>query len=236
LSHYYKVNGYKLPSVTTIISDCLDKSKALTAWSARMVVLYVMANYKSKPLRDLLLDAQYNYKRLSQEALDIGSAVHGAIERYLCGKEPYCTKAMIRGFCAFQDWLQDKDIETIATEQTISTKLWAGTLDWKLLLNGKQGVIDFKTSTGFYAGMGEQTAAYRSVDTDNKFNAILRLDKTTGLPEYKDYSKTYERDLTTFRFMVGQYYSRHPRIRKNAGVSMSDIVSMLQSGGKADAR
>lgn len=46
---------------------------------------------------------------------------------------------------------------------------------------------------------------------------ILRLDKETGMPEFKDTSKSYEQDLVIFNAMVELYFARHPRIRKNAG-------------------
>ena len=43
---------------------------------------------------------------------------------------------------------------------------------------------------------------------------ILRLDKETGMPHFKDTSKTYKSDLNVFNKMEELYFARHPRIAK----------------------
>ena len=79
--------------------------------------------------------------------------------------------------------------------------------------------------------MRYQVAAYRNAQQDSiikRFGTekfwehgeyiegcgVLRLDKETGLPEWKDTSKTYEQDLKVFNSMVQLYYDRHPIILK----------------------
>ena len=116
-------------------------------------------------------------------------------------------------------WKDDNDVKPIYLEQTVSSKYWAGTLDFLGWYNGKLYVIDWKSSKSFYPEMRYQIAAYRSAAPRHGVEgcAVLRLDKLTGLPEFKDYSKTYEKDLKVFNAMVDLFYLRHPRLAKKAG-------------------
>lgn len=96
MSHIYKIGEKKLPSVTTIIGDCTDKSEALTQWAANMVVEWIRQNtYETGDVPEYLVgeeelnSARFHFRDVSKEALDIGSAVHKAIEYYFkTGKEP----------------------------------------------------------------------------------------------------------------------------------------------------
>ena len=150
-------------------------------------------------------------------------------------------------FNAFIDWSKEVDLKPIALEKTVYGNGWAGTMDFLGYMNDKLYVIDYKTSKAFYPEMRYQVAAYRSaveaeasqdaqnnvidgyggiscVAYDNEFDrlnpqgcGVLRLDKTTGIPEFKDTSKSYESDLKIFNCMVDLYFARHPIIRKKAG-------------------
>jgi len=99
-THYYDKGEYKLPSVTTIISDCNDKSAALTNWAARMVCDWIRENcedmdpkfgpnYGYQVTEVELESAAKNFREVSNKALEIGSQTHAAIEEWLqTGKEP----------------------------------------------------------------------------------------------------------------------------------------------------
>ena len=222
----YEIDGKKLPSVTEIIGDCTDKSGALTQWAANMVCEYIRQNSyiddeEEKYIlgEDVLLNAKSHFRDVSQEALDVGSAVHDAIERYLKGDDKGNIIKSLRGeaangFGAFLEWADDGELEPLGIEETVHTDLWAGTLDFYGEYKGKLYVMDWKSSKGIYPEMRYQIAAYRSCKPDAEGSAILRLDKTTGIPEFKDMSKKHDEDLETFNCMVALYYARHPRIRK----------------------
>jgi len=261
MSHKYRKDGFEYPSVTTIISDCTDKSGALTQWAANMVVAYIKEScdllqdideggehgYYDVP-SNVLEQSRFNFRNVSQEALDIGSAVHSAIEYYLkTGREPKIEhEKVLAGFVAFLEWKDEVHLEPIALEETVYGNCWGGMLDFRGWLQlkewsmRKQYVIDFKTSKAIYpADMGPQIAAYRYAKTKElqeiwdgydkeRFNGIyeaslitgsgiLRLDKETGLPEWKDFSKRYESDLNIFNKMVELYFARHPIIARKAG-------------------
>jgi len=64
--------------------------------------------------------------------------------------------------------------------------------------------------------MGPQIAAYAS-RVEHEGSGILRLDKETGLPEFKDTTKLEEKYLKIFNNMVALFFSKHPKIAKDAG-------------------
>ena len=213
----YEVGEYKFPSVTTIISDSFNKSGGLLQWSANCAVEYIKENGLVDNWYD---EARFAYKNISTEALDIGSQVHGHIEYYLkSGKEPRIEEEKtLSAFVAFIEFADSVNLEPITLEETVIGEAWAGTLDFYGTMNGKLYVIDFKTSKAHYmAEMGAQIAAYRSCKPEAVGSGILRLDKETGYPDWKDYSKRYESDLNVFNKCVELYYAKHPRIRKEAG-------------------
>jgi len=224
----YPKGEFLLPSVTKIIGDCTDKSRALTQWSANQVVAWIKLNcVKSrgnfphyKVNDEQLNQARFNFREVSDEALAVGSAVHAAIEDYLMtGKEPDTDHTqVVSGFLAFLEWMDENKVEPIAIEETVYGNFWAGTLDLRCNLNGVPYVIDFKSSKAIYANdYGPQIAAYRSTFNDVEGCGILRLDKETGLPEWKDFSDRYEKDLKVFNKMVELYMLRHKIIANKAG-------------------
>ena len=234
-----------IPSVTEIIGDCTDKSGALTQWAANMVVQYMKEHlsddpfcpYKGDEIFELLEKARFNFKTVSQKALDIGSEVHGLIEKYL--KDNSSVNSMVlpnyrdevrNAFDAFWSWKTEHNLKPISLEQTVYGDGWAGTADFIGLFDDKLFVIDWKSSKAFYPEMRYQVAAYRSEvwvtgkECGRGFNhradvqgcGILRLDKTTGEPSWHDTSKSYKQDLRIFNRMVDLYFERHPIIRKRA--------------------
>lgn len=217
----YEKDGITYPRVTNIISDCTNKSDGLIQWAANQTIAWIREN--AAPLEggywipDENLDkARFNFKETSQTALDVGSNVHNAIEKHLKG-EPYTlvSPEAKRAFAAFLEWKEGVELGPIALEKPVFGKTWAGTLDFYGKYKGKLYVIDWKTSKAFYmTEMGAQISAYRSCIPEVEGCGILRLDKETGMPEFKDFSKRYERDLEVFNKMVELYLLKHPRIAK----------------------
>jgi hypothetical protein len=220
MGHHYKRDGKKYPSVTTIIGESVNSSGALSQWSANMVCQWIRENVGQEEIGiyrltdNHLEEARFNFRKVSQKALDIGSQVHNAIEKYL-QDNPFelTTPEAKNAFDAFISWAEQCQLRPIELEKTVYGNRWAGTLDMICYLEDIKTVVDFKTSKDFYwESMGPQIAAYRSV-TDAKRCGILRLDKESGLPFYRDRSKHYETDLAIFNYMVEIYFLRHPKIR-----------------------
>ena len=232
MSSYELPDGRKLPSVTTIIADCTDKSHGLNQWAANSVVDWIKENcirfvdtghYSIK--NDDLKKASTHYKDLSKEALDIGSQVHHAIENYLIdGEYPFEGKSdqFKKAFDAFLEFEKEHDMETDCVESMVHDDRVAGTLDWYGWFDNALYVLDWKTSKKLYKESHYQIAKYANL-IQPKINTlpkcgIVRIDKKTGLPEFKDTTKTYKKDLAVFEAMVDLFYLRHPRLRKEAGL------------------
>lgn len=254
---YYKKDEWLYPSVTKIIDDCTDKSAPLMGWATGEMGKWIRKNCEFieddnmdffNVSEDDLGSARFAYKDVSQEALDVGSEVHHAIEKYLGGilektRGPEYADDIIDGlsgqsanaFGAFLQWADEHNLKPIALEQTVYGDGWGGTLDFTGYFDGKLYVIDWKSSKAHYPEMRYQVAAYRWATTEKNAGSIvggnrpypsqevqgcgvLRLDKETGLPDWKDTSKSYEQDLKTFNAMVELFFARHPRIKKGAGL------------------
>lgn len=232
--HRYEHNGFSKPSVTEIIGDCNDKSNALLPWATKAVCDHIRLNCEGEidppsgkmfyEVWDSELDgAQKNYRDISQTALDVGTDVHTAVEVWLkYGKEPKNPRPeVLAGFVAFIEFYDEHNMDPIegGLEMKVHGKYYGGTLDYYGMFDGSIYVIDFKTSKNHYIHEhGPQIAAYRSaVKTPCDGCGVLRLDKTTGYPDFKDYSKRYEADLKEFELMVPLFLHRHKRIAKAAG-------------------
>lgn len=82
-------------------------------------------------------------------------------------------------------------------------------------------VIDFKTSNNFYDDMKLQLSAYASAymemglenghEVDMDGIGILRLDKETGIPEWRDYTKHFVDSTIVFRHLVQAFWKYKKR-------------------------
>lgn len=230
MTHYYSDGEFSKPGVTSIIADTQDKSNALLPWATRMVCDWIKINCSKKysesgsyyrVYNEEFDMAQSNYREVSQTALDIGSEVHHSIENWLLHKkEPLNPRdEVLAGFVAFLEFYDEHKMKPVDLEFSVIGDCWGGTLDFYGWFNEKLYVIDFKTSKYHYPNEhGPQIAAYRSaLNKPCDGCGVLRLDKLTGLPDFKDYSKRYEKDLKHFQLMVPLYMHRHPKIAAKAG-------------------
>ena len=226
MSGHYEKDGIKFPRVTSIISDCNGSKEGLLQWSANEAIRWLRENMTAYDTTNIngphykvcesdLQQARYAYKDTSRIALDVGSEVHRAIETHLQRKPAILTSVQAEnGFEAFLEFKKDVDLVPIALEKTVWGDRWAGTLDFLGYYKDKLYVIDWKTSKAFYPEMRYQVAAYRSCINGVEGCGVLMLDKTTGMPKFKDTSKTYLKDLETFNAMVSLYYLKHKLIAK----------------------
>jgi len=210
-------DGRKLPSVTKIVSEATAKGDYLLQWAANCVIDYLQE--QDTITNDVLNSARFNWRDVSKTALDVGSEVHRYIEVWLSGDKPKppSSEQAWNAINAAKNWFKDHNYETYQTEMRVIGSDWGGTLDWYGMLHGRTTVIDFKSSKAIYwDSYGPQVAAYRSV-VGAESSGILRLDKTSGLPEYRSADKRHEKDLSVFRLMVELFYARHPLWCKWAG-------------------
>lgn len=219
----YDIDGIEYPSVTTILG-VLDKGDALLGWAARCATQYVRINHERLGIDKALDLASSHWKEAREEAADIGSEIHGLIHKYIkFGRDATGSyrPEVERGFLAFLEWEKTHEINWLDTEITVVSRIhgFAGTLDALCLFEGKKYLIDFKSSKGFYDGFDMQLAAYRlgaaECGKETEGCGILRLDKGTGIPEWKDYSAVQKRAEDAFLALAKFYYLQKNRRLKN---------------------
>jgi ATP-dependent exoDNAse (exonuclease V) beta subunit len=223
---YYETPIGKLPSVTTILR--LLEKPALLNWKIKMVLQYIekhlqeikedKINLNNIDINEMITEAKKEPIKISQEAMDIGSRVHSLIEEYYKRKITTQNNGKYKSievdnqckmpFNAFLNWDKQNDITPLETEQIIwSNKGYAGTLDLVCLYQKKLFIIDFKTSRSFWNEYILQISAYKKAyieQTGKKIKGIgiLRLDKETGMPEFRDYTTEYKKNIKIFLDLV----------------------------------
>jgi hypothetical protein len=181
--HFYATEYGKLPSVTTILQ--IVANPALERWK------------KNTP----------NAEEIGREAARIGTKSHELIERYLKHKP---IAALIDSdteppFMAFVTWQSKHSFTLTDSERSVwSESGYAGTVDLTATMDGVFYLIDLKTSKHIYKNHLLQVAAYRHAyeqRTGEEIEriAILRLDKTTGAYEWREYTESeYQRAKDAF--------------------------------------
>lgn len=203
-ARFYSTPFGELPSVTTIIN--LIK-KIPGAYYSKLAVNYLRENLLDKlidcsmslddlrrlDLPGLMTYAKATAKRDYEAAGDIGTRVHAAIEEYFVKGAGMDIEDDIRiPFNAFLEWVNKNKVDCILSEHTVYSKIgYAGTLDFIGMINGKKYLVDFKSSKGFWPEMPMQLAAYSYAHEEMTGEqmegvGILRLDKETGMPEFKE--------------------------------------------------
>lgn len=205
---FYKYGDIFAPSVTYILGCVYPSGHGLMNWVGDV------GNKRAEEIRD--------------EAAEDGSYVHEAIEKILLGG--FVTSKDIsamfkanrslkvhRCLKAFLDWYEEYRPETVATEQTIwsDDPLYAGTLDYKCVINNEEWIIDFKTSKSIYPVNKVQLSAYNRADNGGKAKAgILHLGNTTK-KKYSFLEVEQEKYWNEFRIFCQAFHTLYPNAKPN---------------------
>lgn len=169
----YSTPAGELTSVTTFLKACAKP--ALVNWAAAEERKYILKVLEGgwNGEADLLarLGKEKAHSKLLSAAGDIGTLLHAHAEaafREELGlpiKEvptPLGPEAAI-AFESFQAWRKDSGFKVTDVEQMVwsSDHEFAGTLDFKGILDGKEVIGDLKTSKRFYFEHPLQLSAYR---------------------------------------------------------------------------
>lgn len=158
LGKVYKVDGQRVPSVTTIISNCkLGGIEPLLIWANK-------CGQEGKSHRDV-----------GNQAADAGTCAHDMIECHIKGKkfdpEPYDYDALDVAqpcFEAFLEWQSQTNLKLVQSEVSLVSEKYGygGTMD--ALATGKGLVLgDWKTSNHVYTDYIIQLAAYKQLWEEN---------------------------------------------------------------------
>lgn len=176
---YYSYNNIGVPRTTQIIKQATDQTRLIN-WA-------MSCNYnKAKNIRD--------------KATKVGTVVHEKIENYLKYlingssdtedlylpiedflPSDYC-KAIDTAYNNFKYWINRINcfgirIEDIyATELTITTPWYGGTIDCIMKINGAWYIVDFKTSSYIDYSYLIQAAAYMWATNNNYYQSAPHID------------------------------------------------------------
>lgn len=183
--HYrHPTTGDLVPSVTNVIG-IIDKP-ALPRWAAKETAKAAWSLRTSldemgeEEAVDVLKGAPW---RRSGRAADRGTSIHEWLEAALLGQPlPELSGEAVLYRDAAAAWLERWQPETLATEVTMFSALYAGTADALVTLDGEVWLIDFKTSSGLYPEVALQLAALAACPTaiiggepTEEFDSIERL-------------------------------------------------------------
>lgn len=136
------------------------------AWYPRVTKIVAI---KSKPGLDTFLKEVGDYslaENIKTKSAAEGSLVHSIIEKLVLGEEIEIPVEIRPAVLSFQRFNEHKKI--VFNPRFIELRFWssrhryAGTIDALVTIDGKFGVLDIKTSSGFWPEYNLQTAAYIS--------------------------------------------------------------------------
>jgi hypothetical protein len=160
--------GERFPSVTTILS--VINKPAIPRWAAKSVAEYAIKNHHvwsqldGPAAVDLLKGAPWRY---TSERMNLGTAVHEAVERYILKQPAVTWPADIAPYMAsFERFLEEWRPRFESTETSVYSRThgYAGTLDMLVWIDGELILLDVKTGKRAYPEAGLQLNAYARAD------------------------------------------------------------------------
>ena len=186
---YRTKDGTRVPGVTTVLGNLGWKTPGLVIWSFR------------EGQKHPELSTPYE---ITEEAADIGTVVHRAVELVMHGAPTAEAEAHIRETLAedqwdraessllgFYRWRDSSQVEVVDTEVALVSELgFGGTIDYVARVGGVLSILDLKTSKAVYGDMLVQVAAYGRLWTEHHPDQpisdyyILRIDKESAGFDY----------------------------------------------------
>jgi len=184
---YYDFYGVPVPRVSEILEYCSDQS-SIIKWAA---------------------NCGYKYNKIKDDALNIGTMVHEAIEKYLNreldigeldtefgnNKLSQQAKTAFKNFISWQRSLEFAGFyfeHIYAIEEVMSCPYFGGTCDAIVRINGADYVIDFKTSKQINTNYLVQLSAYYWLINNGYCKVINHVDGVGVIRVDKNSNNTYE--------------------------------------------
>lgn len=156
----YYLDGKRVPSVTTVIGGNLG-------WNKRILMAWQSKLFREGKDPDKVRD----------EACDIGTLVHDAIEKHIYGVDELQLDAenmkhigdLRNGLRSYIEWEEQSGVTYLESELSMGSVdlMVAGTADGIATIDGKTYLIDFKTSKQMNGEMFIQLGAYRHMIEEN---------------------------------------------------------------------
>ncbi len=129
--------------------------------------------------------------KYTDAAARIGTLAHYMVQCHLTKEEPnfdeYSKDEIDQAenaLISFFEWAKGHDIKPIFTEKALVSDIYGygGTIDCYAEIDGKRGLIDFKTGKAIYSEMIIQLAAYKELLNENGYPVdnvrIIRIGRT----------------------------------------------------------
>lgn len=176
-TYRYRINGKPANSVTEIL-DCVfgDGKFGAGAWWGQQVGIsgiayladqgFVLPYNDPQALLELLKKHRKTTNDVRDYAADRGTAIHDAAEQWARQKivpNPAAFPDDQQGYVrALARFMIEQDPEFLATEVVVGSSEWdyAGTYDARVVIDGRVGIIDWKTSKRVYLSHLFQVRAY----------------------------------------------------------------------------
>lgn len=198
---------------------------------------------KSKPALEGFFKEMESYssaEEVKNKSAAQGSLVHETIQKLATGQEILVPEEIRPAAEAFQTYNATRKI--LFHTEFIEKQVWslrhryAGTVDALATVDGKFGVLDIKTSTGFYPEYNLQTAAYVSALQEFQVKKALALtrDIETRWILRVDQRKSCRKCGATLREKGGRI-----KVRKNKngnGVCLGGAHSWGETAGEIELR
>ncbi|MFC1594901.1 hypothetical protein ACFL3E_00550 [Patescibacteria group bacterium] len=162
-NHFKEDNGYEIKGI----------------WYPRVTRI---VNVKSKPALDNFFKEMGSYEaaeNVKNKSAEEGSQVHEVAQKILSGGSVDISPEMQPVADALEEFNREKNI--FFHPEFVEKRIWsnlhkfAGTVDALTSIDGKFGVLDIKTSTGFFPDYNLQTAAYILALQENMVKEELAL-------------------------------------------------------------
>lgn len=186
--HKYYKDGEQVISVTGV-TGIIDKSGALMGWVAKSMAQYLHENWDNYEKEVLIEKAKKEYRNISKDATDIGTAIHAWVSDWINGKKPEIPndERIANGITAFLKWQKENKAKFIESEKLVysAEHHYCGILDAVAKIGDKLVMVDFKSSNAIYPEMHLQTAGYQIAyeEAEGKNidkRIIIRLGKDSG--------------------------------------------------------
>lgn len=169
--HGYKLDGEKVPGVTTVLNAL---PKALTQWAADQAANMAVEHWDelaALPLTKRLDKIRFAHRDTVKVAALRGTEIHNLGEKVAHNEEVVVPDEHRQPVEAYARFLDDFDVEPIATETPVcnTASRYAGRADmWAELTTREHGrhsaLVDLKTGGNIYAEVALQLAGYQGCD------------------------------------------------------------------------
>jgi hypothetical protein len=210
--HFYSVNGSRtlFPGATTVLN--VVSKVFLIQWSAKVAGLYVqkillkvfklfLQGKKSKKVHNyirfielLMLRCKKQHKIMKEDAGNLGSRAHKAIDDLIKGREPLIADDIKPCVDGFKDWLAKTHLRLVCGDIKVASPEdgYGGSLDGVAVdINERFVVLEFKTSNQISDTFAYQGASY-AIALKRMFSLpytpdvyIFRFDKKKAKVEIK---------------------------------------------------